>query len=96
MNKNKRAQINRLKEANKMKQEIIQVLKRYEGTQLNIDSEVAQNQIADEIADNINRKYIVTPVEHTHNPRGWAKDGADMQGWSNGEGWVQDSTDFDG
>ena len=63
-----------------MKEQIIEVLKRYEGTQVNIDSQMAQDQIADEIVDNFRQKYIVTPVEDA----------------LSGVSWIQDDETFDG
>jgi hypothetical protein len=56
-----------------VKDQIIEVLKRYEGTQVNIDSQMAQDQIADEIVDNIRRKYIITPVEDALDAAQWIK-----------------------
>tara|TARA_R110000824_G_scaffold57582_2_gene156491 strand:- start:1372 stop:1563 length:192 start_codon:yes stop_codon:yes gene_type:complete len=56
-----------------VKDQIIEVLKRYEGTQVNIDSQMAQNQIADEIVDNIRRRFIVTAVEDALDAAQWVK-----------------------
>jgi hypothetical protein len=78
-----------------MKDQIIEVLKRYEGTQVNIDSEMAQNQIADEIVDNIRNKYIVTPVKDALDGRVFREG----EGWIPQEcakGWLENSDEFDG